>query len=108
MPAYVPLSEKYDSTDGISERRFAFAAEVSARPLKLRYDGIAIAVRIPRMITTTSSSIRVKPRSSRAIRFRSLFSICDSFQWERWLRCVIDAPREGAQHSKEGDSFERR
>src|SRR5205823_14443686 len=32
--------------------------------LKLRYEGIAIASRIPRMMMTTRSSIKVKPLSS--------------------------------------------
>src|SRR6476661_3988181 len=61
MPVYVPLSEKNASTDGIAARRSAPAALLFARSLKLRYDGIAIAVRIARMIITTRSSIRVKP-----------------------------------------------
>src|SRR4029450_2809069 len=37
---------------------------------KLRYEGIAIASRIPRMMITTSSSISVKPRCSLEVRRR--------------------------------------
>src|SRR4051812_27912175 len=42
---------------------FACAAELFARLRKLRYEGIAIARRIPRMMITTRSSISVKPSS---------------------------------------------
>src|ERR687885_2931486 len=55
---------------GTAARTLACAAELLARFLKLRYDGIAIASRIPRMMMTTSSAIRVKPLSSLARRFR--------------------------------------
>jgi len=57
------LSALYDSTLGMSERTFAAAAVLLARSLKLRYDGTAIASRMPRMMMTTRSSIRVKPCS---------------------------------------------
>src|ERR671925_1107838 len=62
---------------GTAARTFACAAELLARFLKLRYDGIAIASRIPRMMMTTSSSIRVKPLSSEARRFRRVLIMCD-------------------------------
>src|SRR5438874_1600670 len=60
---------------GTAARTLACAAELLARFLKLRYEGIAIASRIPRMMMTTSSSIRVKPPSSRAMRFRRVLII---------------------------------
>src|SRR5207253_2997978 len=60
---------------GTAARTLACAAELLARFLKLRYEGIAIASRIPRMMMTTSSSIRVKPLSSLARRFRSVLII---------------------------------
>src|SRR6266487_358936 len=50
---------------GTAARTFACAADLLARVRKLRYEGIAIASRIPRMMITTRSSIRVKPPSSR-------------------------------------------
>src|SRR5215467_6270637 len=74
MPAYVPWSEKNASTDGTAARRSAPAALLFARSRKLRYEGIAMAVRIARMIITTRSSIRVKPFSL-LIRFRNLSSM---------------------------------
>src|SRR5262249_61459994 len=43
-----------------------------ARSLKVRYEGIAIASRIPMMMTTTRSSMSVKPDSSRARRLAIL------------------------------------
>ena len=51
----------YDATLGTAERMSAAAAVLLARSLKLRYDGTAIASRMPRMMITTRSSIRVKP-----------------------------------------------
>src|SRR5437868_15498301 len=48
---------------GMAARTLAWAADLFARLRKLRYDGIAIASRIPRMMITTRSSISVKPRS---------------------------------------------
>jgi hypothetical protein len=57
------LSALYDSTLGMSERTLAAAAVLLARSLKLRYDGTAIASRMPRMMMTTSNSINVKPSS---------------------------------------------
>src|SRR5580765_4043206 len=76
MPAYpaelpVPtLSALKASTAGIAARTLALAAELFARSLKLRYEGIAIASRMPRMMMTTRSSMRVKPLSSPASRCR--------------------------------------
>src|SRR5256885_5671567 len=52
----------------MAERTFALAAALLARSLNVRYEGIAIASRIPMMITTTRSSMSVKPDSSRARR----------------------------------------
>src|ERR687886_2764178 len=60
---------------GTAARTLACAAELLARFLKLRYEGIAIASRIPRMMMTTRSSIRVKPLSSFARRFRRVLII---------------------------------
>src|SRR5947207_6809323 len=60
---------------GTAARTLACAAELLARFLKLRYEGIAIASRIPRMMMTTRSSIRVKPLSSLARRFRRVLII---------------------------------
>src|ERR671923_196170 len=82
---------------GTAARTFACAAELLARFLKLRYDGIAIASRIPRMMMTTSSSIRVKPLSSVANRFRRVLIMREgSFQGGNWGR-LPDRPlvREG-------------
>src|SRR5205085_258827 len=61
---------------GTAARTFACAAELLARFLKLKYDGIAIASRIPRMMMTTSSSMSVKPLSSEARRFRRVLIMC--------------------------------
>src|SRR6266508_1209109 len=55
---------------GTAARTLAFAAESFARSLKPRYDGTAIASRMPMMTMTTRSSMRVKPLSSRARRCR--------------------------------------
>src|SRR5919202_4624271 len=63
---------------GTAARTFACAADLFARVRKLRYEGIAIASRIPRMMLTTRSSIRVKPRSS-ATRCRKLIMFRCSF-----------------------------
>src|SRR6266536_6332487 len=52
----------------MAERTLALAADFCARSLNVRYDGIAIASRIPMMMTTTRSSMSVKPDSSRARR----------------------------------------
>src|ERR671915_334388 len=65
MPAYVLLSAKYASTAGIAARTFACEAELFARLRNCMYDGIAIASRIPMMMITTRSSMRVKPPSFR-------------------------------------------
>src|ERR671934_2148134 len=89
MPAYpadapVPvLSALYASTAGTAARTFAFAAELLARSRNDRYDGIAIAKRMPRMMMTTSSSMRVKPLSSPASRCRILLDILGLLPWER-------------------------
>src|SRR5437016_13676266 len=48
---------------GMAARTLAWAADLLARVRKLRYEGIAIASRIPRMMITTRSSISVKPSS---------------------------------------------
>src|ERR671925_788426 len=55
---------------GTAARTLAWAADLFARVRKLRYEGIAIASRIPRMMITTRSSISVKPRSSLVSRCR--------------------------------------
>src|SRR5919109_2322107 len=79
---------------GTAARTFACAAELLARFLKLRYDGIAIASRIPRMMMTTSSSIRVKPLSSEAMRFRRVLVMrSGSFQGGMGGVCQIGLAR---------------
>src|SRR3954451_1291184 len=45
-------------------RTFVSAAERSARSCKLMYEGTPTAVRIPRMMSTVTSSISVNPCSS--------------------------------------------
>src|SRR6059058_4193105 len=81
MPAYpaefpVPvLSALYASTAGTAARTLALAADWFARSLNERYEGIAIASRMPRMMMTTRSSMRVKPLSSPASRFDNLSRI---------------------------------
>src|SRR4051795_11398918 len=88
-PEYVPWSALNASMPGTAARTLACAAELLARSLNLRYDGIAIASRIPMMMMTTRSSMRVKP-SLLCSRVRSLFSICSmplpkGFEWvNRW------------------------
>src|SRR5437870_8745589 len=75
-PAELPVpvfSALYASTAGTAARTLAFAADWFARSLNDRYEGIAIASRMPRMMMTTRSSMRVKPLSSRASRF-AIFS----------------------------------
>src|SRR6059058_2803662 len=66
----------------MAARTLAWAADLFARVRKLRYEGIAIASRIPRMMITTKSSISVKPRSSRARRCRNALIMWCS------LRCL--------------------
>src|SRR3954471_18727115 len=56
----------------MAARTLALAAELLARSRKLRYEGTAIANRMPRMMMTTRSSMRVKPLSSPASRCRIL------------------------------------
>src|SRR5688572_16031220 len=65
MPAYELLSAKYCSTAGIAARTLAWAADLFARSRNFMYEGIAIASRIPMMMITTRSSMRVKPPSFR-------------------------------------------
>src|SRR5438876_1058796 len=96
MPAYpaelpVPvLSALYASTAGTAARTFALAADWFARSLNERYDGIAIASRMPRMMMTTRSSMSVKPLSSPASRFVSFPSMWSLAPSE------TDADRPGA------------
>src|SRR6266480_11367 len=66
---------------GTAARTLAWAADLFARVRKLRYEGIAIASRIPRMMITTRSSISVKPRSSRARRCRNTLIMWCSLRW---------------------------
>src|SRR5579862_3254830 len=79
----------------MSERTLAAAAVLLARSLKLRYDGTAIASRIPRMMMTTKSSMRVKPLSSRASRILILSAIpkapSTGFGWG-WLAVYRRTP----------------
>src|SRR5580765_3890419 len=60
---FVTSSWNQLSAAGMAERTFALAAAVTALSLKLRYAGTAIATRMPRMMMTTRSSMRVKPCS---------------------------------------------
>src|ERR671936_168577 len=110
MPAYpadapVPvLSALYASTAGTAARTFAFAAELLARSLNERYEGIAIANRMPRMMMTTSSSMRVKPLSSPASRFANLSRIYSLLlpelrQERRGTHPLGQGPRLGPQFS---------
>src|SRR6266542_3706107 len=73
---------------GTAARTLAWAADLFARVRKLRYEGIAIASRIPRMMITTRSSISVKPRSSLRIRCHRLVVIRMLLRFVelRWLR----------------------
>src|SRR4051794_22106123 len=70
---------------GTAERTFACAADLFARSLKPRYDGMAIAIRIPRMMMTTRSSMSVKP-SFPSRRFRRSFNIRVLLSREQWGR----------------------
>src|ERR671937_823568 len=75
-PVYpVAWSALYASMPGTAARTFACAADLFARVRKLRYEGIAIASRIPRMMITTRSSISVKP-CSLPRRFVNVFRMC--------------------------------
>src|SRR6266849_3212403 len=77
---------------GIAARTWALAAELFARSRKVRYEGIAIASRTPRMMMTTRSSMRVKPLSSPASRCRILLVIFEVLlpwgrnRWPSWHR----------------------
>src|ERR671931_1420384 len=117
MPAYpadapVPvLSALYASTAGTAARTLALAAELFARSRKLRYEGIAIASRMPRMMMTTRSSMRVKPLSSPASRCRILLLIAVVLlPWERTDYDVArkesaDSPTVGNPRMGERESF---
>jgi hypothetical protein len=50
MLAYVALSAKYASIAGIAERTFACAAAEFARSRNPRYDGTAMASKMPMMM----------------------------------------------------------
>src|SRR6266576_5356821 len=76
------LSALKASTAGIAARTLAVAAELFARSLKLRYEGIAIASRMPKMMMTTRSSMRVKPLSSPASRCRILLVMQVLLPWD--------------------------
>src|SRR2546430_951856 len=65
----------------MAARTLALAAELFARSRKLRYEGIAIASRMPRMMMTTSSSMRVNPLSSPASRRRNLLVMQVLLPW---------------------------
>src|ERR1051326_698669 len=67
---------------GIAARTFACAAVLLARSLNFRYDGIAIASRIPMMMMTTRSSMSVKPSFAWS-RFRMT---CTEFSFLRGYR----------------------
>src|SRR3954451_24702774 len=81
------------SMPGTAARTLAWAADLFARVRKLRYDGIAMASRIPRMMITTRSSISVKPRSSVLIRchrlvmslLRLVTAVAPAYIGLRWL-----------------------
>src|SRR3954471_22099027 len=79
---------------GTDARTFAWAAALFARSLNFRYDGIAIASRIPMMMMTTRSSIRVKPDSSFAKRLeidaRTGVLLPDGLTEQRW-HCGVSA-----------------
>src|SRR5919199_202033 len=81
---------------GTAARTFACAAELLARFLKLRYEGIAIASRIPRMMMTTRSSIRVKPLSSFARRFRRVLVM----RWGSFQVRLVARPLIGRQYPR--------
>src|SRR5438067_3554514 len=95
---------------GTAARTLACAADLFARLRKLRYEGIAIASRIPMMMITTRSSIRVKPLSSPAARCRKFEIICCSFgcMEVRWLFAYRPfgpdgvAPRGGCPGTRKG------
>src|SRR5918992_5548393 len=96
-PAAPLFSPAYVSTAVIAVRTLACAADLLARSRKPRYDGTAIASRIPMMMITTRSSMRVKPpsRSDRVTRCVSL-AIIDEFL----LRRGIDVRRAQAVYRR--------
>ena len=72
---------------GSAARRFAFMALLAARSRNPRYEGTAIASRMPMMMITTRSSIRVKPCSefpSRRERIRLNIAATPSAVRSRW------------------------
>src|SRR6266516_4082039 len=71
---------------GTAARTLACAADLFARVRKLRYEGIAIASRIPRMMITTRSSMRVKPSSRRTWPSRCVS--LDSIAWSSLRGCA--------------------
>src|SRR5919204_5910849 len=75
MSVEASLSALNASMLGTSERTLAWAADLFARSLNDRYDGIAMASRMPMMMMTTRSSMRVKPLSSPARRCRNLLDM---------------------------------
>src|SRR5919109_4641059 len=116
MPAYpaelpVPvLSALYASTAGIAARTLALAAELFARSRKLRYEGIAIASRMPRMMMTTRSSMRVKPLSSPASRCRILLVMQVLLPWGTngvAEHASTDSPTVGDPRSGDAYPFEK-
>ena len=109
IPAYVLLSAKNASTAGIAARTLALAAESFARLRKLMYDGTAIASRMPMMMITTRSSMRVKP-PSRSLRLILWFSL-ESMVLPSWFkvggsRAVSAWPRL-ARMTRLGDQLPR-
>src|SRR5947207_9451254 len=96
---------------GTAARTLAWAADLFARVRKLRYEGIAIASRIPKMMITTRSSINVKPSSrlAGASRLESRETIGGSSLDDAsgWLAPVIghpervDAPLRSEEHTSE-------
>src|SRR5919108_6232801 len=90
-------------------RTFACAADLFARERKLRYEGIAIASRIPRMMITTRSSISVKPRSSlvsrcRMVCIRLSFEVTAMARMDRLARPRITT-LEGVSETRPGVSL---
>src|SRR4051794_7702174 len=83
MLLYVLWSAKYASADGIAVRTSEAPAVSCALPRNARYDGTAIASRMPMMMMTTRSSMRVKPSSERSRFWRRFMVAVGSFVvWE--------------------------
>src|SRR5258707_495600 len=90
---------------GTAARTLACAAALFARSLNLRYDGIAIASRIPMMMMTTRSSMSVKP-SSLLSRICRLFSIrLELFQGLEGYRLVVTYRTEITQPTPRNEGF---